>query len=107
MREARMILPRKDNNGGSLTMVHAGLKRAICEAFGGFTALSVEGGWKDDSGNLYVEEGVAYDIACETSEENENKLLTLAAKAAKDARQICVYLRLPSGEVRFVEPVMA
>jgi hypothetical protein len=104
MREARIILPRNGNNGESLNHVHAGLRRALCEAFGGCTAILVKGAWLDDSGKLYDEEGIAYDIACVVSPETSSKLRTIAEHVAREASQICVYLRHSGGDVEFVKP---
>lgn len=105
MREARIILPVLDNDGASLAHVHAGLKRALCEAFGGFTALPSHGGWIDQrDGKLYEEAGVAYDVAAQEGNATRVKLLTIAVHVARDAAQVCVYVRLPNGEVIFVEP---
>ena len=105
MREARIILPLLDNNGASLAHVHSGLKRALCEAFGGYTALLSHGGWIDsESGKLYEEAGIAYDVAAQEGADTREKLYAIASHVARDAAQVCVYVRLPNGEVIFVDP---
>jgi hypothetical protein len=104
MREARIILPRMGNNGESLNHVHAGLRRALCEYFGGCTAILVQGSWMDE-GKLHQEEGIAYDIAAEDDDAAiDEQFRRIAGRAARDAQQICVYLRLPCGRVEFVKP---
>lgn len=106
MREARIILPVLDNNGATLAHVHTGLKRSLCEAFGGYTALASQGGWLDSAtGRLYEEAGIAYDVAVNPIDATHGRRLrAIAAHAAREASQVCVYLRLPNGDVEFVEP---
>lgn len=107
MREARIILPRMGNNGESLNHVHTGLRRALCEAFGGCTAIIVQGSWiNDDDKKLYQEEGIAYDIAADDDATVDDQFRAIAARVAWDAKQFVIYLRLPSGKVEFVKPAL-
>lgn len=102
-REARIILPVFDNEGVDLGAVHSDLKRHVCEAFGGFTATPSMGGWLSPTGKLHEEPGIAYDIACEDTATSRTVLRQIAFYLALEARQECIYLRLPSGRVEFVQ----
>lgn len=108
MREARIILPVLDNNGQSLVHAHDYLKRQLCLLFGGYTATASYGGWIDQkTGKLYEEQGTAYDIACEHTQENRAVLVGLAQMLIELAQQKAIYLRLPNGNVQIVEPDLA
>jgi hypothetical protein len=102
-REARIILPVYDNDGVDLAAVHTDLKRHVCEAFGGYTATPSLGGWLSPTGKIHEEPGVAYDIACEDTAKARSELREIAFWLAVGARQECIYLRLPSGRVEFVQ----
>lgn len=98
MREARIILPLADNRGANLAAVHKALAEKLTQAFGGYTAFNSWGPWKG-----VTEPGITYDVACEYSFATVRTLLAIARWARAVAGQDAVYLRLPRGEVKFVE----
>ncbi len=99
MREARLILPERDNDGNSLTGVHEALQDRLCDAFGGFTLTYGKGGWKNDAGLLFREAVYIYDVAVKDAGAG---LRQIAQDLRVAARQEAVYLRLPTGDVVFV-----
>jgi len=104
MREARIILPLYDNDGVDLQAVHRSLKTRLCAEFGGYTATPSMGGWIDNTGKLYEEPGIAYDVA--VPEANIGTIETLrdiAAIAGRKAMQKAMYLRLPTGKVEILD----
>lgn len=105
MREATIILPVLDNAGASLEHVHASLAADLLEAFGGFTAATVYGAWKDaDTGRVYQDESTEYRVSAEWVGRQEKRLINLAGQYARKAGQEAVYVRLPSGEVELYGP---
>lgn len=101
MREARLILPNRDNDGNTLAQCHAYLKGALIGAFGGYTATPSQGGWKGPDGRIYEEAGTAYDVA--VADGCESYLRELAGNIGRMARQEAVYLRQPNGVVEIVD----
>jgi len=106
MREARIILPLADNDGKPVDTAHEYLKGRLCRLFGGFTATPVMGGWMDDSGRLYEDRSIAYDVAMEDTYENARKVGSIAEIAGQMAKQLAMYVRLPNGNVQIlnIEP---
>ncbi len=103
MQEARLVMPKADNDGNELDLLHDQLATRLCEEFGGFTATDTRGGWIDESdGRLYREPGIAYDVAMEAIEDNDETLRLIAAEYCRRSAQICMYVRLASGSVEFI-----
>lgn len=102
MREARIILPLRDNAGHGVPLAHDELQMHLCEQFGGYTAQNVRGAWLSPHNAVMQDASVAYDVACEPTPANDAALATLAVAAGRAAHQQAVYLRLPSGEVRVI-----
>lgn len=102
MREARLVLPAADNAGTPLPNVHSGLQRELASAFGGFTQTMGFGGWVDNDGKTISEPVAVYDVAIE--EDAIDTLRAIARRYCALAEQACVYLRLPTGSVEFVQP---
>jgi hypothetical protein len=99
MREARIILP----HNSKILSVHEWLRRTLVDEFGGYTWTSGTGAWCDERGEVVQEPVWIYDVAVpDCSLLTHSRLHKIAETAAILARQDCVYLRLPSGEVRFV-----
>ena len=103
LRETRIILPLRTNDGKPLDWLHARLKRQLAEKFGGYTAFQSFGGWVDPkSGKLIEEASVTYDVAA--PEQSENYYLQILCEDLTEAaQQECIYLRLPTGSVNFIE----
>lgn len=105
MREASIILPRLDNNGADLGAVHSALQGALIAEFGGFTAQTVFGGWKDEkTGAIYQEESLEYRIASDWTPADRVALDDLAALYCAKAGQLAVYVRHANGAVSFAAP---
>lgn len=100
MREASIILPRLDNNGADLSAVHAALAGALIAEFGGYTAQTVFGGWKDEkTGAVYQEESTEYRVAADWNPAERESLEDTAALYGFKAGQLAVYVRHGSGAV--------
>ena len=106
LREARLILPIRDNDGFGLALVKRALEVELAERFGGFTLItSGRGGWMNGensfSRNATTETVWIFDVAVE-DDPLQPELFAIARKLKIDARQDAIYLRLPSGVVHFV-----
>jgi hypothetical protein len=56
-----MIFPCLDNAGRSYTHSHSELRAILLDSFGGYTVVSVDGGWRDGA-DIYDEECIAYRV---------------------------------------------
>lgn len=96
--ENKIILPAKDNKGNDLAYLQALLKRDLCNQFGGYTVTAGAGGWwkapedKKDSPKIYQENVYIYHVSFVPTEENINKLLTIAKTYGKICEQFCMYV---------------
>lgn len=80
------------------------LELRLLRRFGGYTKVASEGAWIDPAtGEIYREPGWIYDVALEDDAEAWASLRGVAKFFCHEAEQICVYLRLPNGQVEFVE----
>ena len=103
LREARIILPMRDNAGEPLYRVKDALARELGAAFGGYTLLtSGHGSWNNAKGGEVSEYIWIFDVAAADNTFNDELLTQIAASLKISARQDAIYLRLPSGEVHFV-----
>ena len=98
MREARIILPIVSLEREHTT-VHKGLRRLLCQSFGGCTVTQGSGAWVDGEGNTITETVTIYDVAVEPTTLNGARVIQLAHNAASDLNQEAVYVRLPTGNV--------
>lgn len=103
MREARLILPVQGNDGQELLPFHLLLRRMLVRTWGGYNSSHVTGGWVDHAGTLYEDEGIAYDVAMEPHEGNNQILRSLAVDFGSRMGQLGVYLRYPSGDVEILD----
>lgn len=103
-RIAQIILPKFDNSGASLTWSHANFQRKFCEAFGGFTAYDVRGGWIDHAGKLYQDESVSFHIAMDDNSATASALRAIAMEAATELKQEAIFIVYASGIVDFIYP---
>jgi hypothetical protein len=89
MRVSSFVLPMLSNNGESLADIHSALRAQLCATFGGFTATASQGGWIDSKTNkCYMENGLRYDVACESCD--HVKLDSIALFYGRMANQISV-----------------
>lgn len=94
-----IVLPKLGNEGEDLSAAHMLIKRELCRAFGGFTALDSFGGWIDpETGVEYLEAGITYQTGMENTPENETALRSIAYRAGLMAKQLAMAVTLPSGE---------
>jgi hypothetical protein len=104
MTEATIILPVVDNQGHSQEHKVREAETRIFDLFGGFTRTQAEGAWCDPvTGESYFEPVNVYVIAGKWDDAQVSALINLAATAAKEMNQVCVYVCV-KGEVYFVEP---
>lgn len=100
MREARIIMPLLNPQ----SMTHIYMQRELIEAFGGFTATSGYGGWKDSAGTNIRDEVMVYDIACDENRDRVyDQLFEIAMKAGRALNQQAVYIRYPNGDVEIAD----
>ena len=102
MKLARIILPERCNQNYMLTLVHSDLRRRLVADYGGCTRTVGEGSWTNDDGEIKHERVYIYDVAMERAAVQDFR--ALAAEIAADARQDCVMIVTPQGDVEFVKP---
>ena len=103
MRLATLILPTTGNDGTDHTDTHAALRLTLIDAFGGFTVMTGDGGWRDDSGRVYLDPVAVYSVAMSETGENETRLESIARLYGHLAGQQCVLVAHASGAVAFVD----
>jgi hypothetical protein len=102
-REASLILPKADNQGEDLFIVHAMLRDSLLKAFGGFSQYEISGEWRDStSGITYDDASFKYVIAARWNEGLRERLFSIAREYCRAAEQETVYVCDDSGEVHFV-----
>jgi hypothetical protein len=97
LREARIIIPLRDNEGQLVNVGRVGSR--IKEMFGGYTMVAGIG----VDANYPAEPIAIFDIAMEVSGESRERFIDLALWAGHLARQNVVYIRHASGEAQFVD----
>lgn len=102
MKLAKLILPMRTNEDKTLFLEHQLLRSMFIELWGGFTATHGVGGWKNDAGKDMVEPVWVYEIAMPL--QDVVKLREVAAKIGRAAKQDCVMIVTPHGDVDFVKP---
>lgn len=104
LREAVIVIPTTDNSGRPLDALIDAALVAACDQFGGATAVPAQGIWRSPAnGRVYREPVIQLVIAVDDTA--IPALRALAAMIAREGEQECVYLRLPTGDVEFVEGV--
>lgn len=108
MRLAQIILPWEAGE-----VAHQGLKNEIMDEWGGYTAVSAQGGWRDygaitrDGGTTpdvdHIELVMVYHVAMQEHEAERRKLCELASKYARIGRQKCVMAVSTAGRVHMVD----
>lgn len=96
MHISSITLPMFDNAGASLASVHADLRRDLVEAFGGFSAMAIDGEWKDEStGITYAEPSTRYEVAADWTPRQLDTLRDLAESYRVASRQLAVMVTEP------------
>lgn len=99
LREAKLICPMNANDGTPLIHVHNGVRSALINSFGGSTELTAHGTWADDNGKIIAEPVIVFHVACADNLETRDILDSIADQIGYKARQYCVYVQYPSGDV--------
>jgi hypothetical protein len=102
MREAVIVLPVNFNDGKPMAAAHNWLRRKLSDTFGGFTAHEAVGGWST-GGVVQIEPVVRYVVACPTDKQARVTLRLIAADLQRMGKQEAIYLRMPSGDVEFID----
>ena len=103
MREAMIVCPRLGNDGACLADAIDWVRDAMVNAFGGARVNHACGYWRD--GDTAVQEEPCAEItsAFAPTPEHERALLVIARTFGISAKQKCVFVRFPDGNVRIIE----
>ena len=103
MKEARLILTTQTRNG---ELIHARVlhhfTQWVADSFGGYTLTMGEGAYRHPNGRVQVEPVMILDILTD----RVDLLREIAHTFTFVADQEGTYLRLPDGEVEFVQGVL-
>ena len=102
MKLAKIILPDWGNDKQPLFMEHRQLQAELLKRWGGWTRTTGTGSWRDDEDREVKEPVSVYLIAM--SPADAPTLRALAARTARAAKQTCVMIVTPNGDVDFVKP---
>lgn len=104
MKEAKIILPTRDNHAAPLSDLHVNLRKELAETFGRYTARRAYGGWVNDSGALIEEQVHEYVVTYDCHNVTlDAKLIELATRYGKLAKQDAIYVRTASGRVAIID----
>ena len=101
MKLAAIILPIADNEGRSLFHQHEQLKHELLAKWGGYTTTDGRGAWQSQN-RVVAEPVLKYEVAMERADVVAFRVL--ASSVAHAARQECVMIVTPNGDVEFVKP---
>lgn len=101
LREARIIAPLSGNSGEYLGAAHFDLCQSLLDTFQGYTQTEARGGWRN-LGTTIVEPVICYDVACVDTDGARVALRNIAEIFKRQAKQECVYVRFPTGDVELV-----
>lgn len=98
MNEYKMLMPVCDNSGAPVD--YTVFLQDVLRIFGGYTLGPVcEGVWYDSAAQVtYTDEARALYIASRDA----GSVAEMARRLCVVARQVCVYLRGPAGDVAFI-----
>lgn len=99
MREVSFIMPSQFQSG----YAHTALRKALLEAFGGYTARRVDGAWLDDGGKVTHDNSFRYTIAHIWTPSLRHKLIDIVMATGKHLRQQCVYFVWEDGEAEILD----
>lgn len=107
MKLAQIILPKQTNiqmgcGDTTLYYAHNQLELDLAKKWGGYTAYEAKGFWQDPEGNGHFEMVVVYQVAMERADVIH--LRELAAETCAAAKQQCVMIVTPNGDVEFIKP---
>lgn len=103
MHEARIILPKQDTDGSSLSDLKACVSSILLANFGGYTLSAGFGGWTADDGEIVEEEVWIFDVAGDDTPVNDHTLLDLALVIFAESQQQAVYVRKFNGTVAIID----
>lgn len=102
-REARIVMPTNPKDPHKSGDIHRSLGRALCEAFGGYTATEGTGGWIDpDTDQMVYDQVVVYDVAMPDEFAYFRQLREIAVRFGRLLDQKAVYVRTPEGRVEII-----
>lgn len=102
MDKIKFYLPDKNNNGETVNpdILDNTIKK-LCLISGGLTSYNACGYWINQSGKIIEETTQVLEINLILSEDNKNKILSLAHEFKEEAGQESVLIELP-GESLFI-----
>lgn len=103
MKEARLIVPVRGNNGEDLAETHVFVVERLIQHFHGFTVSPGAGQFINKDGEIVADEVRVYDVAGEDTPDNLRRLEAIARYVAFTADQESIYLRNFSGDVRLIQ----
>lgn len=98
LHECAVILPRDIAHLDVL----ASFENALITEFGGFTRTFAFGGWRAPDGRVILEPVSVYAIAIRRNATDTARLTCLAAQMRELLDQEEVYIKLPTGQVVFI-----
>lgn len=104
LREAMIIALKKSSDGKDAEHTIRGAQLALSNSFGGVTATEGKGFWVD-KGELVRDDVVCLVSACEDNAENRDTLEAIADQIGFESKQVAVYLRYPSGDVKIRQTI--
>lgn len=110
MQEASIICPVKDNDGAPVDKAHFNLELALIDGFDGFTTQNVKGVWRDAAnGRTFRDDSIEYRVAADYAANPRlaARLENIAARFARDAGQLAMYVKHANGEIVLVSPRQA
>jgi hypothetical protein len=103
MQISTITLPRTSNLGDQLSVAHAFIRSDLLKHFGGYSEVDVRGAWRDpESGIVYIDKSVRYEIAGAWSQTNRSRLMSLVHQLLAITDQECIMVGWPDG-VEFVD----
>lgn len=99
MREGLIVLPHT-----VAVEKHRLLQDKLIDSFGGFTAVTAQGAWKDPNTKIvHVEPVAQYIIAYEPNAEQNLELLKIAEWLLSATSELAIYMRYADGNVAIVD----
>lgn len=103
MNKVEIIIPQNNNQGGSLESVIDGVKTNFCNVFGGYTAISAEGGWVSNDGHLFKEPvTVIFSAATKDKDSDAKILVAIAQDVLAITDQLAVFISI-DGQAQIIE----
>lgn len=104
MRIAQINLPLYSNEHTPLTRTHEALKNDLLVMFKGFTMWEAQGAWIDESGTMFAEPVMVYQVAYEPDHTIRETIRSIAKRIGRMSHQFAVFIVL-DGESEIIEIV--